>query len=102
MAETQSSRAAQPEQLLPEKTRDATQAVIPPRFGSEADVERISGFSRRTLQADRRFNRIRFPWYRVGRKVLYDLDEVESIIRSTSRGGAFVRATGPGAEAARS
>jgi hypothetical protein len=98
----ESAHAAQPEQPLPEKNQDATRATIPPRFGSEADVERITGYSRRTLQADRRFNRIRFPWYRVGRKVLYDLDEVESIIRSTARGGAFVQGVRTGADAARS
>jgi hypothetical protein len=76
-------------------------ARVRKRFGSEADVEQITGYSRRTLQADRRFNRPRFPWYRVGRKVLYDLDEVEAIIRKTARGGAFVDGVGSTAEVAR-
>jgi hypothetical protein len=58
------------------------------RFGSEADVENLTGFSRRTLQKDRLFGRKRFPWYKVGGKVLYDLDEIETIIRRTARGGA--------------
>jgi hypothetical protein len=69
-----------------------TPAVIRKRFGSEADVARITGYSRRTLQADRRFNRAKFPWYKVGAKVLYDLDEIEAIIRRTARGAAFVPA----------
>lgn len=58
------------------------------RYGTEADVETITGISRRTLQKDRLLGRRRFPWYRSGRRVLYDLDEVDSIIRSTVRGGA--------------
>jgi hypothetical protein len=64
-------------------------APIQRRFGSEADVELLTGFSRRTLQKDRLFNRARFPWYKVGRKVLYDLDEVDSIIRRTVQGEAI-------------
>ena len=58
------------------------------RFGSEAEVERITSFSRRTLQKDRLLGRQRFPWYKVGGRVLYDLEEVEAIIRAGSRGGA--------------
>ena len=49
-------------------------------FGTDADVERITGRKRRTLQKDRYFSR-GFPFYRVGRKILYDLDEVREIIR---------------------
>jgi hypothetical protein len=60
----------------------------PPRFGSEADVEKITGLSRATLQQDRIYRRKRFPWYKVGGKVLYDLDEVEAIIRGSVRHGA--------------
>jgi predicted DNA-binding transcriptional regulator AlpA len=60
------------------------------RFGGEVEVEALTGISRRTLQKDRLLNRRRFPWYKVGRKVLYDLDEVEAIIRRTAQGGAFV------------
>jgi predicted DNA-binding transcriptional regulator AlpA len=60
------------------------------RFGGEIEVEALTGISRRTLQKDRLLNRRRFPWYKVGRKVLYDLDEVEAIIRRTAKGGAFV------------
>ena len=59
------------------------------RFGSEVEVEQLTGFSRRTLQQDRLLGRARFPWYKVGRKVLYDLDEVEAIIRASRiQGGA--------------
>jgi hypothetical protein len=60
------------------------------RFGDEIDVEALTGISRRTLQKDRLLNRRRFPWYKVGRKVLYDLGEVEAIIRRTAQGGAFI------------
>lgn len=61
------------------------------RFGGEIEVEALTGISRRTLQKDRLLNRKRFPWYKVGRKVLYDLDEVEAIIRNSGHGSAFVR-----------
>src|ERR1039457_1035751 len=58
------------------------------RFGSEADVEQLTGFSRRTLQKDRLLGRNRFPWYKVGGKILYDIAEVEATIRaSAGRGG---------------
>jgi hypothetical protein len=50
-------------------------------FGSEADVERITGRMRRTLQKDRCVGR-GFPFYRFGRKVLYDLKEVRDLIRA--------------------
>ena len=52
------------------------------RFGSERDVETLTGISPRTLQKDRLFSRNRFPCYRVGGRILYDLAEVEQIIRS--------------------
>jgi hypothetical protein len=50
-------------------------------FGSEADVERITGRKRRTLQKDRFFGR-GFPFYRVAGQVLYDLNEVREIVRA--------------------
>ena len=58
------------------------------RFGSEIEVEVITGISRRTLQKDRLLGNKRFPWYKSGRRVLYDLDEVEAIIRNSIQGGA--------------
>ena len=63
--------------------------IVRQRFGGESEVETLTGISRRTLQKDRLLDRPRFPWYKVGRKVLYDLDEVEAIIRRTVQ-GAFV------------
>jgi hypothetical protein len=54
-----------------------------PRFGSEADVETITGISRRTLQKNRLLGR-GFKFYKFGRKVLYDLDEVDQTIRATA------------------
>jgi len=50
-------------------------------FGREADVERITGRKRRTLQKDRCIGR-GFPFYRVGRSILYDLDEVRALVRA--------------------
>jgi hypothetical protein len=50
-------------------------------FGSEVDVEQITGRKRRTLQKDRCSGR-GFPFYRVGRKILYDLSEVRELIRA--------------------
>ncbi len=61
-----------------------TQSLIqqPDReFGSEADVERITGRKRATLQKDRFAGR-GFPFYKFGRKVVYDLREVRDIIRA--------------------
>lgn len=55
------------------------------RFGTEADVEALTPFSRRTLQKDRLLGRHRFPYYKVGGRVMYDLDEVEAIIRASVR-----------------
>jgi hypothetical protein len=54
---------------------------IDQQFGTEADVERITGRKRRTLQKDRSLGR-GFPFYRVGRKILYDLAEVRSLVRT--------------------
>jgi hypothetical protein len=62
--------------------------TIKRRFGSDLDVEALTGISRQTLRQDRLFGRLRFPWYRAGRRVLYDLTEVEAIIRRTAHGGA--------------
>jgi hypothetical protein len=73
-----------------EHNRNQASPVVRRRFGGEIEVEALTGISRRTLQKDRLLDRHRFPWYKVGRKVLYDLDEVEAIIRRTAQGGAFV------------
>jgi hypothetical protein len=50
-------------------------------FGTDTDVERITGRKRRTLQKDRFFGR-GFPFYRVGRKIVYDLNEIRRIVRA--------------------
>ncbi len=52
------------------------------RFGSQAEVEQLTGISRRTLQKDRGLG-IGLTWYRYRRKILYDLAEVERFIRET-------------------
>ena len=51
-------------------------------FGSEADVEAITGRKRKTLQKDRLFGNGPFPFYRVGKSVVYDLNEVRQIVRA--------------------
>jgi hypothetical protein len=64
--------------------RNQGREILRRRFGSETDVETITGFSRRTLQKDRLLGTVRFPHYKVGGKILYDLDEVERVIRASS------------------
>ncbi len=62
--------------------RNETQSnTIAREFGSEADVERITGRKRRTLQKDRCLGR-GLPFYRFGRQIRYDLQEVREVIRS--------------------
>jgi len=64
-----------------------TQSHLQRRFANDTEVAAITGISRSTLQRSRRHNNSPFPWYRVGRRrVLYDLDEVEAIIRNNVRG----------------
>ena len=65
---------------MPTATK-ATKSQVQRRFGSERDVETLTGISRRTLQKDRLFGRIRFPHYKILGRILYDLDEVDSVIR---------------------
>jgi hypothetical protein len=72
------------------RERNQAKAVSERRFGNEIDVELLTSISRRTLQKDRLFKNNRFPWYKVGRAVLYDLGEVEEIIRA-SRSDVGVR-----------
>lgn len=61
-------------------------SCIEKRYGSESDVARLTGIARRTLQQHRVLGK-GFPFYRFGGRILYDLDEVESIIRSRRAGG---------------
>jgi len=70
----------------PEKSK--RKSTVKKRFGSEIDVEDRTGIKRATLQADRFFNRNRFPYYRVRGRILYDLDEVDDIILASRQGGA--------------
>ena len=52
------------------------------RFGSERVVSEITGRGVRTLQKDRIYHR-GFPYYRLGRQVLYDLDEIIGILEKS-------------------
>ncbi len=62
------------------------------RFGSEIDVEDLTGIKRHIAGPDRFFKRNRFPYYKVSGRVLYDLDEVETIIRASRLGGEVEQA----------
>ncbi len=67
--------------VYPVVQRETPSKRIQKEFGTEADVERIAGRKRATLQKDRYLGR-GFPFYRVGRKILYDLNEVRDLIRA--------------------
>lgn len=60
---------------------ESNQNITEREFGTDADVERLTGRKRRTLQKDRFFGR-GFPYYRVSGQVLYDLNEVREIARA--------------------
>jgi len=62
------------------RERDNKQLSVGKRYGSEKQVEKITGRSRKTIQKDRLFGR-GFPYYRFSGQILYDLDEVEAIVR---------------------
>ena len=75
--------------------RNETQSSISDKeFGTEADDERITGRKRRTLQKDRCLGR-GFPFYRFGRQIRYDLQEVRGLVRAgrvaVSRDDGFER-----------
>jgi len=57
------------------------------RYGSELEVSAITGLSPRTLQQRRLLGKPPI-FYKFGRRVLYDLAEVEQLIRSGASGGA--------------
>jgi len=78
------------------KKRRQSDRTIPPgrRFGSEHDVERLTGIKAKTLQKHRLFGK-GFPFYRVGSRILYDLTEIETVIRNSR-----VRVEGDGGRAA--
>jgi hypothetical protein len=68
------------------RKRKGAQTPVKRRFGSGKDVENLTGISARTLQDDRRLGRDRFPFYKIRGRFLYDLQEVEKIIRRSRRG----------------
>ena len=76
MISIQTSPAARSEQQSPRK--NVTQPTIL-RFGSEIDVDVLTGLSRKTLQKDRQVGRSRFPWYKSGKRVHYDLEKLGTI-----------------------
>ena len=66
--------------------RNQEPTAVKRRFGSEAEVETLTGISRRTLQKDRLVGNDRFPFYWSGGRILYDLEEVEAAIRASRAG----------------
>lgn len=68
--------------------RNPTNSIPRRRFASEREVSELTGFSVRTLQKDRLFNGRRFPWCKVGAKILYGLAEIEAIVRATRNGAS--------------
>lgn len=57
------------------------------RYGSEIDVEALTGIARRTLQKHRLLGK-GFPFYKHLGRILYDLNEVEQLIRASRVKGA--------------
>ncbi|MCC6586236.1 MAG: hypothetical protein IT168_05910 [Bryobacterales bacterium] len=55
------------------------------KFGTEKDVHRLTGLGLKKLRIDRMFRR-GLPYYKLGTRVLYDLDEVERLIRAGRQG----------------
>lgn len=55
------------------------------RFVSERVASLASGLAIRTMQKHRQTG-AGFPYYKVGRQVLYDLDEIEAIIAASRVG----------------
>jgi hypothetical protein len=52
------------------------------RWASEAEIAKITGIARKTLQQHRMLGR-GFPFYRHGFRIFYDVEEVEQLIRAT-------------------
>jgi len=55
------------------------------RFGTEKEVEALTGIPVSTLQKYRFYKDKTFPYYKIRRRVMYDLDEVETLIRATRK-----------------
>jgi hypothetical protein len=60
-------------------------AQIKRRYVNQRELEQLTGISIRTLQRDHKQGQELFPSYKVRGQVLYDLTEVESIIKSSRR-----------------
>ena len=68
--------------------RTRSEAATRRRFVSEQVLAEVTGRKRRTLQKDRLLGNGPFPFYKVQRQVLYDLDEVVGIIDKSRIAGA--------------
>jgi len=63
------------------------------RFVSEQVCSETTGRGRRTLQRDRLLGTGPFPHYKIGRQVVYDLDECIATIEATRVAGGNPRPT---------
>jgi hypothetical protein len=68
-------------------THSAANTAAQRRFVSERQISEITGRKVRTLQKDRLLGTGPFPFYRVARQILYDVDECLRIIEGTRVGG---------------
>jgi hypothetical protein len=66
--------------------RKSPTAAAHRRYVNERELSEITGRSTRTLQKDRLLGTGPFPFYRLGRQILYDVDECLRIIESTRVG----------------
>ena len=56
------------------------------RFVPERVISDITGRGVRTLQKDRLLKRGPFPFYRLGRQIVYDIDECVAIVKASRCG----------------
>ncbi len=72
---------------MSKKTRNSEIKTINRSFVSESVVSQVTGRSARTLQKDRALQRGPFPYYKIGKQVVYDLDECIAIVDASRQTG---------------
>jgi hypothetical protein len=66
--------------------RNIENAIARRSFVSEQILSKVTARGRRTLQKDRLLGTGPFPHYKLGRQVVYDLDECISIVEASRCG----------------
>jgi hypothetical protein len=61
----------------------AHSATVQRRFVSESVISETTGRRMQTLQRDRMTGRGPFPYYKIGKQVRYDIDEVFAIVEAS-------------------